>query len=199
LPFSTNKPEEAKRAYLYRLFRPEFVKLNPVPLSSDTFSKFGQGPTQQENEKEIADATNRLINEVIPNFCQFLETRYHTTPTAKPLLAGTDLSDEEDEGKAMMRKMLFKANLEVLTEDKVLAGASIEQDLSQFIAELHMHGINCHLLLHVYARLKVPYLKRLVLTEACARTAKSIVEEKWRCTSAFSWNFDFEICSAGGL
>jgi hypothetical protein len=36
-----------KGVHLYRLFRPEFVKLNKVPLSSDALTKMGQGDEQK--------------------------------------------------------------------------------------------------------------------------------------------------------
>jgi hypothetical protein len=52
---------------LYNLFRQEFIKLNEVPLNSDSFSKFGRHDAEVHC-KEIVDATHRLEREVIPNF-----------------------------------------------------------------------------------------------------------------------------------
>jgi hypothetical protein len=56
------------------MFRPEFVKLNPVPLSSDALSRFG-GDDNAQHDKEILEATQRLIDKVIPSFATFLDAR----------------------------------------------------------------------------------------------------------------------------
>lgn len=39
--------DKPKGVHLYRLFRPEFVKLNKVPLSSDALTKMGQSDEQK--------------------------------------------------------------------------------------------------------------------------------------------------------
>ncbi|KAL6071444.1 PICALM [Balamuthia mandrillaris] len=51
--------------------RPEFVRNNPSPLSSDAFSKFGM--QRPENNQEIMEATKRLHNETIPQFATWLD------------------------------------------------------------------------------------------------------------------------------
>jgi hypothetical protein len=56
--------------------------------------------------------------------------------------------------------------------------------LSNLVAEMHLHGINCRYLLLLYHLLKTPSLKRLVLTEACSRAAKVILEDRWRSSTS---------------
>ncbi|KAL6074899.1 Rab GTPase domain containing protein [Balamuthia mandrillaris] len=51
--------------------RPEFVRNNSSPLSSDAFSKFGM--QRPENNQEIMEATKRLHNETIPQFATWLD------------------------------------------------------------------------------------------------------------------------------
>lgn len=57
--FLVSKYQSRKGAFLYNLFRQEFLKLNPVPLCSDAFSKFGKEDADA-HAAEIAEATSRL-------------------------------------------------------------------------------------------------------------------------------------------
>jgi hypothetical protein len=61
-----------KASYLYCLLRPEFVKRNPVPLSSDAFSRFGLDH-KDVHEREVVEATQRLHRKVIPRFAAWLD------------------------------------------------------------------------------------------------------------------------------
>jgi hypothetical protein len=54
--------------------RPEFVKRNPVPLSSDAFSRFGQHH-KDVHEREVVEATQRLHRKVIPRFAAWLDSQ----------------------------------------------------------------------------------------------------------------------------
>jgi len=72
-----------KGCHLYKLLRPELVKSNPVPLSSDAFSSFGRPNQKEHNEyvlqcclllwltnsqtSEVREATRRVLAEIIPN------------------------------------------------------------------------------------------------------------------------------------
>lgn len=52
-----NRKEKSRAAFhLCRLFRPEFVKLNPVPLSSDALSRFGKEDSEQHTK-----GTSKLV------------------------------------------------------------------------------------------------------------------------------------------
>lgn len=68
--------QEGGRAYLYRLFRPEFVKRWRVPLCSDTFSKFAQQGAD-EHRAEVVAATAQLELELVPAFAQHLDAEAH--------------------------------------------------------------------------------------------------------------------------
>ena len=61
-------------SHLYNLLRPELVKSNQVPLSSDAFARFGkQDPNHKIHNKEVRDATSRLFDDVIPHFAKTLD------------------------------------------------------------------------------------------------------------------------------
>jgi hypothetical protein len=47
--------------------RPELVRRNPVPLSSDAMSKFGIHD-KSEHDLEVETATFNLIHHIIPTF-----------------------------------------------------------------------------------------------------------------------------------
>lgn len=53
-------------------------------------------------------------------------------------------------------------------------------EVAQLIAEMHLRGINVRYLAHIHERLTHDLAKRLVLTEAIARTIKHEIEECWR-------------------
>jgi hypothetical protein len=54
--------------HLYRLLRPEFVRRHPTPLCSDGFSAFVRLHNPTVHCRELRDATNVLLNHVIPRF-----------------------------------------------------------------------------------------------------------------------------------
>lgn len=69
-----NEKGSNHRPYLYQLLRPEFVKTNPVPLSSDAFSPFNAAdPRAKEHNDEVAAACHRLKTVRIPQFASFLQ------------------------------------------------------------------------------------------------------------------------------
>lgn len=55
----------AKDDHLYRVFRPEFVASNPIPLSSDAFSGWGRLQGGEYNDR-VRAAFDRLVKEVVP-------------------------------------------------------------------------------------------------------------------------------------
>lgn len=62
--FSRKDGNFVKGQHLYKLLRPELVRSNDVPLSSDAFSAWGIG--DRESVIEVQQATYRLFNVVIP-------------------------------------------------------------------------------------------------------------------------------------
>jgi hypothetical protein len=73
--FPPTAPEAKTRTQLYCTLRPEFVKLNPCPLSSDAFSRFG-GSDNAIHDDEVVSATQRLIQSIIPSFASYLDRRF---------------------------------------------------------------------------------------------------------------------------
>eukprot|EP01105_Mastigella_eilhardi_P027289 TRINITY_DN8340_c0_g1_i1.p1 TRINITY_DN8340_c0_g1~~TRINITY_DN8340_c0_g1_i1.p1 ORF type:complete len:943 (+),score=171.83 TRINITY_DN8340_c0_g1_i1:238-2829(+) len=66
-----------QRYTLFKLLRPELVKQNLVPLSSDAFSGFRyQGDAS--DEAAVSEATSRLHKKVIPEFAQWLKSQCQT-------------------------------------------------------------------------------------------------------------------------
>ena len=68
--------------FLYRRFRPELVKRNPVPLCSDAFSAWAKSESK-EHEREVRDALSRLLTQVIPDAALLLENRYPSLEVIK--------------------------------------------------------------------------------------------------------------------
>eukprot|EP01133_Synstelium_polycarpum_P001079 gene1079-1223_t len=61
-------------SHLYELIRPELVKSNPTPLSSDALTGWGKfDPQAAEHNYEVKEASYRLFFQVIPKFVQYLE------------------------------------------------------------------------------------------------------------------------------
>eukprot|EP01119_Soliformovum_irregulare_P004567 TRINITY_DN1561_c1_g1_i3.p1 TRINITY_DN1561_c1_g1~~TRINITY_DN1561_c1_g1_i3.p1 ORF type:complete len:907 (+),score=307.61 TRINITY_DN1561_c1_g1_i3:36-2756(+) len=73
-PPLTPNPKE-KGSFLVNLMRPEFLKNNPIPLCSDSFSGFGLANKHQHNQ-EIRQATHVLETVTIPNYARKLEENY---------------------------------------------------------------------------------------------------------------------------
>ena len=59
---------------MYRLLRPEHVKLFSKPLCSDAYSGFIAKFNYKEDNAEIVEATDKLINHTIPAFAVDLTT-----------------------------------------------------------------------------------------------------------------------------
>ncbi len=61
--------------FLYKLFRPEFLKNLPLPLSSDAFSQFGNPDNLTIHNKENQEAAKMLMN-LVKQFASFLDDNY---------------------------------------------------------------------------------------------------------------------------
>lgn len=62
-------PQGKTAAHLYKLFRPEFVKMYKVPLCSDGFSRFCDDEKElRYHNKELKTAYAHLFNVTMPNF-----------------------------------------------------------------------------------------------------------------------------------
>jgi hypothetical protein len=158
-----------KSANLYRLFRPEFLKLNPVPLSSDAFSQFGKDAISRVHNDEVREATRRLETECIPAFAAHLDRRAKISTSAEGANPFAQLHQSDD----------------VLTESTGIAITAsskpiLQEELSQLIADMHLHGINCRYLLLILRHVVVPYSRVLLITEVVARLCKNRIRAEWR-------------------
>jgi hypothetical protein len=62
--------------HLYKFLRPELVKTNDVPLSSDVFSRWSSlDPEKHKHEAEVAKATQEVYATIIPNFANGFELK----------------------------------------------------------------------------------------------------------------------------
>eukprot|EP01105_Mastigella_eilhardi_P018365 TRINITY_DN4240_c0_g1_i8.p1 TRINITY_DN4240_c0_g1~~TRINITY_DN4240_c0_g1_i8.p1 ORF type:complete len:943 (-),score=202.12 TRINITY_DN4240_c0_g1_i8:2539-5286(-) len=72
--FPPTSDHDVRRSYLFKHFRPEFVRSYKKPLSSDAFSKFdGEADV---NNAEVAEATEYLFQKLIPQFSTWLENNF---------------------------------------------------------------------------------------------------------------------------
>ena len=67
--FPPTAEKDVAKSFLYKLFRPEFIKSYKIPLSSDGFSKFGKHNAKEHNT-EIVEATKYLLEIMIPKFAK---------------------------------------------------------------------------------------------------------------------------------
>lgn len=78
-------PDGFKSKSLYNLLRPEFVRSCIKPLSSDAFTGFGRDRAIVHNT-EVRKASNRLLEEVIPELCKALDERQLVPSNSHDLL-----------------------------------------------------------------------------------------------------------------
>lgn len=71
-PPTAPSASDTSRSFLYRLFRPEFVKRWRAPLCSDTFSAFAARDGAEEHRAEVVAATAKLELDIVPAFAQHL-------------------------------------------------------------------------------------------------------------------------------
>lgn len=77
--------QERTRRHLYELLRPEFVKSNPVPLSSDALTGMGKyDPERLKHNDEVKEACVRLFKVVIPEFAAGYEAKGDSFATITP-------------------------------------------------------------------------------------------------------------------
>lgn len=70
--FPPSAPVGGRRVSLYNLLRPELVRQNPVALSSDAFYRWGDPDNQMLHNKDVEQATVRLLRVVVPSFAATL-------------------------------------------------------------------------------------------------------------------------------
>lgn len=160
-------PGSRKGSYLFKLFRPEFVRRNPVALSSDAYSKFGKD-AEVEHNSDVLDATIRLEGEVVPEFARYLDLRYADGP-----VLGDDLTAQQQEAALLFDEDSPSITLNRNPHRKL-------EELSQLVAEMHLRGINVRYALAIHSLLTTSLISKLLLTEVVARSAKHIIDDLWR-------------------
>ena len=71
-------PKSCKQAYLYQLFRKEFVIQYGKPLSCDAFSQFIKiHESRDVDNREVSEATSFLYNQAIPQAAREIENLLH--------------------------------------------------------------------------------------------------------------------------
>ncbi|GAM24988.1 hypothetical protein SAMD00019534_081630 [Acytostelium subglobosum LB1] len=73
--FPPTADSHVDEAFLYRLFRPEFVQTYHTPLSSDAYSPFGKvdAVSMSVNNQEVLEATKHLFNTCIPTVARWMD------------------------------------------------------------------------------------------------------------------------------
>ena len=152
---------------MFKLLRPEFVRRNPVPLSSDAFSKFGKDG-ELEHNSEVLEATVRLEGQVVPEFARYLDLRYADGP-----ILGDDLTAQQQDTALLFDDDSPATTLARNPHRKL-------EELSQLVAEMHLRGINVRYALAIHSLLTTSLISKLLLTEVVARSAKHIIDDMWR-------------------
>src|SRR5690554_1367988 len=86
-PVALKKP---RPQHLYNLLRPEFVRSYVVPLSSDAFTRFGTHNSDIHNG-EVAQATEKLLEEVVPKTSVKVAEFYHQQKQVNPSMKSAEL------------------------------------------------------------------------------------------------------------
>lgn len=161
--------------------RPEFLRRHAHPLSSDCFSRFGKGPESLVNNQEAREATERLEAETIPQFAQHLDRlrQKYETNNSKTLNKHGVSIDSKSAG----------FNLSALQQE-LSGNTSMQQALSQFIADVHLHGINVRYLIQLLNSVQIQYNRQLIGTELVARTIKNLIRDQWRSAQKLIYCFD---------
>eukprot|EP01118_Nematostelium_gracile_P013720 TRINITY_DN5214_c0_g1_i1.p1 TRINITY_DN5214_c0_g1~~TRINITY_DN5214_c0_g1_i1.p1 ORF type:complete len:601 (+),score=151.75 TRINITY_DN5214_c0_g1_i1:486-2288(+) len=77
------EPPSGRGTYLWRLLRPEFVTKYSSPLCSDAFTRFIDADKEKDqHNQEIEEASQFLVEELVPRFAKHLETRHHMQDNA---------------------------------------------------------------------------------------------------------------------
>eukprot|EP01125_Pyxidicula_operculata_P011059 TRINITY_DN3612_c0_g1_i10.p1 TRINITY_DN3612_c0_g1~~TRINITY_DN3612_c0_g1_i10.p1 ORF type:complete len:1231 (+),score=183.36 TRINITY_DN3612_c0_g1_i10:494-3694(+) len=160
------KSRKIGSAVLYKLLRPEFVRMYKVPLSSDAFTNFGKNGSVAHN-LEVAEATQYLFDHVIPKFSKRLDAM-SAQDTSDYLSIDRNLNPYGyvDYDKVRVESQLY--------ENKNLR---LQETLIVF---LHREGINIRHLGLVRSHVKNPEIRQLILIEMIARLVKNVLRKKWR-------------------
>eukprot|EP01130_Rhizamoeba_saxonica_P014283 TRINITY_DN6230_c0_g1_i1.p1 TRINITY_DN6230_c0_g1~~TRINITY_DN6230_c0_g1_i1.p1 ORF type:complete len:1223 (-),score=269.02 TRINITY_DN6230_c0_g1_i1:80-3244(-) len=147
--------QEGGKRHLFELLRPELVKSNHCPLSSDALTNMGRrDPEQMQNNYDVINCCKRLFKEVIPKFCEDIELEY--ARSSKSESAITFISSISNE----------KVHIKYTT----------------LITKLHRAGINIRHLGFVRRLIKAEKIRETLLIEMIARALKDVIQDNLRST-----------------
>ncbi|KAL6047498.1 Histidine kinase A [Balamuthia mandrillaris] len=163
-----------KGTFLYRLFRPEFVKYyrppdakDKLPLCSDGFCAWGL-PGSSSKDK----AAFKLINDELREACRVLEQE------TLPALAAAINND----ASSLWRK--HGSNLRLLRDDcwdsKNNCFLDSQQDIKHLVVLLHREGLNVRYLGKLRELIREKKLRKLLLMEMIVRVSKNLLREHMR-------------------
>ncbi|KAL6078670.1 Histidine kinase A, variant 2 [Balamuthia mandrillaris] len=163
-----------KGTFLYRLFRPEFVKYyrppdakDKLPLCSDGFCAWGL-PGSSSKDK----AAFKLINDELREASRVLEQE------TLPALASAINNDTS----SLWRK--HGSNLRLLRDDcwdsKNNRFLDSQQDIKHLVVLLHREGLNVRYLGKLRELIREKKLRKLLLMEMIVRVSKNLLREQMR-------------------
>jgi hypothetical protein len=186
--------------HLVYLLRPELVRTNPVPLSSDAFSRFGLLDGDTHNAA-VDSAFRRLMRNVVPSVAAMLEEREaYQNVKALVLAPGTNGAfgaagdgvgrtayhvayHVAQQIKHIMERPnsnnTYYTSMRHTSQSIVAAVAADGQMLTR---ALHQHGVNMRFLGHVRRCSVLPEWRSALRAEAVARCIKSLIRECMRET-----------------
>eukprot|EP01087_Luapelamoeba_hula_P014241 TRINITY_DN4145_c0_g1_i4.p1 TRINITY_DN4145_c0_g1~~TRINITY_DN4145_c0_g1_i4.p1 ORF type:complete len:1436 (-),score=334.66 TRINITY_DN4145_c0_g1_i4:290-4597(-) len=152
--FDDNGLPKEPRAVFFRMLRPELVKTNKVPLSSDAFTGWGNyDENRKQSQQEVQEATNRIKTECIPALVGELQS--------------IDIATVSDNYFESMRGGNAK------TMHKLL-------EMTNLTARMHARGVNVRYLGHLRAVIAHPAWRVLLNSIAIARLLKNKLRAKLR-------------------
>eukprot|EP00471_Norrisiella_sphaerica_P001627 CAMPEP_0184483924 /NCGR_PEP_ID=MMETSP0113_2-20130426/5603_1 /TAXON_ID=91329 /ORGANISM="Norrisiella sphaerica, Strain BC52" /LENGTH=2464 /DNA_ID=CAMNT_0026864607 /DNA_START=62 /DNA_END=7456 /DNA_ORIENTATION=+ len=188
--FPCEPPDKRHRnGHLYRMLRPELVRSNSVPLSSDVYLKLAR--SDKESMKEVSMTYKRLRTEVIPRFALWLDRQALQKARSNGRRGRSEGRDsgqyiQREKGLEKRERSRHGLNLERVSElplsvyeseDSVVEPELIRENLSAY---LHRAGINMRHLGLVRRHTKSEYWRGALLVEAVCRTLKQLLRHRYR-------------------
>ncbi|KAL6065225.1 Clu domain-containing protein (Fragment), variant 2 [Balamuthia mandrillaris] len=158
--FPPEKPSLERRTrkgiILYNLLRPELVRQNPVPLSPDAFTVWSRiDPNKVEHNREVLEATERLLNQVIPALAKQLNRLTHHN----------NEEDEEGENNETSRQYQERRPSWDEKEEDIVRRIDV-------IEQAHMTGVNVRHLGRLRRLVQSKLLQQKILIEMIARVVR---------------------------
>jgi hypothetical protein len=202
--FPPTAEADVLKTFLYRLFRPEFIKTYSTPLSSDAFSPFG-GPenekvrrlgfsgechsadmcnatqrnaTQEGHNAEVREATRYLLETTIPAFARWLDVEHVLNESSPDVLLGSHAGKIDIEAQLTELLHMEGTRLTII----VLHTHDTHDTLSTVLRA----GINCRYLGRVCNVVKCKKVKKIIIHEMLGRVVKNKLRARLRDVNSTS-------------